>query len=203
MLTTAIAPTSRSTPESRMANAAAITMEGTLLERYRAGDDGAMDELMVTYQEPAFWVARHLVGNDEVALDLVNDAFVKLLNHYQRYDPTRPFKAWFLRIVRNLAIDHLRRAKATPSQDAVELADAPAQADEVEQLEMRQQIESIMTTLPENYRELLTMREVEGLSPQEIATITDSDYGTTRWRIHQARKLFRQAWIERYGEETP
>ena len=162
-----------------------ITPEGRLLERYRAGDDGH-GPTDARLPEPAFWVARHLVGNDEVAMDLVNDAFVKLLNHYQRYDPTRPFKAWFLRIVRNLAIDHLRRAKATASQDLVEMADAAPMTDTVEQTELQQQIREVMSELPESYRELLVMREVEGLSPQEIATVTDTDYGTTRWRIHQA-----------------
>ena len=101
---------------------AEITVEGALIARYTAGDDTAMDELIETWQTPAFWVARHVVRNDEVALDLVNDAFVKLLTSHTRYDRTRPFKPWFLRIVRNLAIDYLRRAKAIPEQDLVEQA---------------------------------------------------------------------------------
>ena len=59
----------------------------------------------------------------------------------------------------------------------------------------------MLAALPEADRELLMMREVEGISAQDIAEIIGVAYATTRWRIHQARKRFKQLWTERYGED--
>ena len=177
--------------------------EAVLLDRYAAGDDSAMDRLMAQYQDSAFWTARHLLRNDEMALDVVQDAFVRLLHAHEQFDDQRStFRAWFLQIVRNKAIDHLRRARVRPNQELVEQVDQQELASRLERKELGERIRAVIDCLPEQYRELLIMREVEGVSPQEIATIVGCEYGTARWRIHHARKLFRQEWIQRYGEEV-
>ena len=54
-----------------------------------------MDELITAYQDVAYWVARQAVGRDDVAYDIVQDAFVRVLRRPELYDPQRPFKAWF------------------------------------------------------------------------------------------------------------
>lgn len=174
------------------------TPEALLLRRYADGDEEALDELVLAHQEQAFWVARHTVGNDELANDLVQDAFVRVLHKSDQYDETRPFKAWFLQIVRNLAIDHLRRRKAQTVQILAETASVDAET-RVEQGELAANIQLVLDSLPPRYRELIVLRDVEGLGPDEIAVMMDADYGTTRWRIHQARKRFRMAWVERFG----
>lgn len=182
--------------------AAVSPVEADLLRRFADGDEAAMDQLVLQYQQPAFWIARHVVHSDDMALDIVQDAFVRLLRNHLSYDPTRSsFKAWFFQIVRNMAIDHLRKARIRVSSELVETADAKPRADRVEQQELGEQIRSVIDSIAEPYRELLIMRDVEGMSPQDIAAITDADYGTTRWRIHNARKLFRQEWQNRYGME--
>ena len=106
-----------------------------------------------------------------------------------------------MQIVRNLSIDFLRRDKVKTQQEIVELAGEAPQEAHIERLEMRERIDFILQQLPEHYRELIGMRDIQGLSPQDIAEIIDVDYGTTRWRIHQARKHFRKHWIEHFGEE--
>ena len=182
----------------------ALPVEAELLQRYAGGDDAAMDELMLMYQRQAFWVARHLVHHDEMANDIVQDAFVRLLRHHERFDHQRSsFRAWFLQIVRNMAIDHLRKARLRVSQDLVESADTTTRMDRVERTELRGQIDGVLAAIPEPYNELIRLRDIEGISPQEIAVITDTDYGTTRWRIHNARKLFRKEWQSRYGDDLP
>jgi len=178
--------------------------ETVLLERYGAGDDDAMDELVLMYQEQAFWIARHLVRNDEMALDIIQDAFVRLIRNHHTYDPGRStFRAWFLQIVRNMAIDHLRKARIRISTDLAEAHAAAPRPDHVVQNELGERIRSVIDSLPEPYRELLIWRDVEGIGPQDIASMTDTDYGTTRWRVHNARKLFRQEWRSRYGDDLP
>ena len=181
----------------------ATPREHRLLERYRAGEQGAMDELIALYQDRAFWVARHLVDNDEMALDIAQDAFVRLIRHHRQYDPRRNgFQAWFLRIVRNMAIDHLRKQRLRNAQQLVEVAGEQPR-DSVEQGELGARIRAVLDSLPEHYRELIVLRDIEELSPQDIAVMQDADYGTTRWRIHNARKLFRQEWRKRYGADLP
>lgn len=178
------------------------TEEALMIQRYLDGDGNALDDLVNRYREPGFWVARYVVNDDEVAADVVQEAFVRVLQRHDRYDPTRPFKAWFLQIVRNLAIDHLRRKKAQAGPDALEGVATSADFGAIERQETRSRIQAVLASLPEKYRELIRLRDIEGYGSEEIATMTGVDYGTTRWRIHQARKLFRQAWISAYGEEA-
>lgn len=187
-----------------MSEAADGSPEARMLRRYAAGDESALDELVSMYQEPAFWVARHLVHNDELSRDLVQDAFIKVLRKPELYDPSRPFKAWFLQVVRNLSIDYLRRKRPKTVQvlaETVEIDGESLTEQSLARQELRQRIQIVLQEVPEKYRELIILRDVEGLGPDEIAKMIDVDYGTTRWRIHNARKLFRKAWVERYGEE--
>jgi DNA-directed RNA polymerase specialized sigma subunit len=64
------------------------TPEAAMLARYQAGDELALDDLVATYQQPAFWVAHHLVRDHEIATDLVQEAFLKVLRRPESYDPT-------------------------------------------------------------------------------------------------------------------
>lgn len=171
-----------------------------MLQRYAAGDSTALDELVHAYQEPAFWLARHKVGNDEVAADVVQEAFMRVLRNPDLYDSARPFKAWFLQIVRNLSIDFLRRKKAKTVPVLAESAEAEPEIDVVEQSDMQQQIQAVLSALPDKYSELIVLRDVEGYGPDEIAEMMNADYSTTRWRIHQARKKFRALWLEMFGD---
>jgi RNA polymerase sigma-70 factor (ECF subfamily) len=177
------------------------TDEARMLERYHAGDNAALDELVERYRTSAFWVSRYVVNDDDVANDVVQEAFVRVIERSDRYDPNRPFKAWFLQIVRNLSIDHLRRRRGVVGSEPLEYIPVHADFGALERRELAQRIQEVMATLPEKYRELIRLRDVEGYGSDEIAQIIGVDYGTTRWRIHQARKLFRQAWVARFGEE--
>ncbi|TVR14185.1 MAG: sigma-70 family RNA polymerase sigma factor [Planctomycetota bacterium] len=179
------------------------TDEGIMLYRYLCGDEAALDDLVTMYREPAFWVSRYVVNDDEIAADVVQEAFVRILQRHERYDPQRPFKAWFLQIVRNLSIDALRRRRSAAGQDVLDgVAQEHAGFRRVEHKELRHRILDVLATLPEKYQELIRLRDVEGHGSDDIATMTGVDYGTTRWRIHQARKLFRKEWLSRYGEEV-
>jgi RNA polymerase sigma-70 factor (ECF subfamily) len=186
------------------ANQPSVSVEAVMLQKFAEGDENALDELVKVYQEPAFWVSRHVVHDDEMAKDLVQDAFIKVLRKPELYDPSRPFKAWFLQVVRNLSIDYLRKKRPNTVQVIAESAEVDGEQSSVEPVarkELRHKIEIVLESVPEKYRELIILRDVEGLGPDEIAQMTGVEYGTTRWRIHNARKLFRKAWLERYGED--
>lgn len=176
-------------------------LPAAVYERLAAGDAGVLDDLVGAYQEIGFWVARQYVHSDDIALDVVQDAFVRVLERHRQYDPARSFRPWFLAIVRNLCIDHIRR----PSSHGVAIAEdhrvaGDTCADDLNQREQRERIGSVLESVPANYREYIVWCDVHGMSPQDVAAMTGVDYNTTRWRLHRARTIFRTEWLRRFGE---
>jgi RNA polymerase sigma-70 factor (ECF subfamily) len=89
-----------------------------------------------------------------------------------------------------------------PVEDLSELGDeeaAPPSA--IADGDLRERVARVLADLPVEYRLALTLREYHGLSPRDIAAMTDCTYPTARWRLHRARALFRKAWEERYGAQ--
>lgn len=175
--------------------------EGSLLDRFAHGDNLAFDELVLMHQEAGFWTAQRLVRDEDTAHDIVQDAFLRVMENRDRYDASRPFRAWFQRIVRNLAIDHLRRHRREYQDYETAPTIASSAATRIDQSELKAHIDEVLLTLPEKYHDLLIMREVQNIRADHIAQKIGVDYATTRWRIHQARKLFKKAWVERFGED--
>jgi RNA polymerase sigma-70 factor (ECF subfamily) len=118
-------------------------------------------------------IARHFVPDEETGRDVAQEAFLRLYRNLHRYDPERRFYTWFYRIVVHLAIDWaslLRR-------------------------DLKEQVEGVLSVLPEKYQLLLVLRDVEGFTAKEIAEISGSNHATVRWRLHRARQIFRDSWV--------
>jgi RNA polymerase sigma factor (sigma-70 family) len=178
-------------------------VDAELVARFARGDDAAFAELVAAHQDAAFSFARRLLGDGELARDVIQEAFLRILRHHRAYDPARPFRAWLLHIVRNLAIDALRRRRPHAGEAVLDqLAADPLGPSASERDELRDRVATVLAELPAKYRELIVMREMEGMPAEEIATIIGVDYGTTRWRLHKARGLFRDAWRARFGEDA-
>ena len=181
--------------------------ESPLLVRFAAGDDAAFAELVSRYQQLAYVVACRVTLREDLALDVVQEAFLRCLRHRSRFEIGRAFKPWLLQIVRHLSIDVLRSqgridasTMASSALDNVSIASDPAR--NTHHGELRANVASILAALPEKYRDLLIMREMEGMAAEAIAEQMKLDYGTTRWRLHEARRLFRMAWVARFGDEV-
>jgi len=175
-----------------------------LLRRWASGDEDAFAGLVRDHQDAAYRYARRMCGDHELARDLVQEAFLRVLRHHERLEPGHSFAAWLLHIVRNLAIDALRRRKTrsqVPYEDHLRDTAAGAVGNSLETAELRRRIATVLAELPDKYREILVMREMDGMPAEDIATIIGVDYGTTRWRLHKARTLFRTAWTARFGEQ--
>lgn len=169
------------------------------LRRHAAGDRGAFAELVADHQGAAFATAVRIVVDADLAGDVVQEAFLRVLRHGDRYDAKRPFRPWLMQIVRNLAIDSLRRRRH--HHDVAHIGERAAPDAASDQGELRACVATVLGDLPEKYRLLIVMRELEGVAVETIAEQIAVDYGTTRWRLHEARRLFRAAWIRRYGED--
>lgn len=162
------------------------------------------------YHQRAFAVAIGIVKHRQDASDVVQDAFLKVHRHLERFEGSSSFYTWFYRIVTNLSIDHVRkrkRARKVDYDDVVankEADDAldpkwlptllnsdPAKA--VLRRELGEAIEQALDDLPEYHRAALILREIEGLSYDQIAEAQDVPKGTIMSRLFHARRKMQAA----------
>ncbi|NOY90407.1 MAG: sigma-70 family RNA polymerase sigma factor, partial [Deltaproteobacteria bacterium] len=152
--------------------------DGALVKRVKEGDEPAFRELFDHYHRRAYAVALGVVKNPEDALDVVQDAFVKVHKHIHNFQGSSSFYTWLYRIVMNLSIDHVRRKKRVKSLDyddgvardaenvAGDGAILPAILDgnpgkTALRHELAQAIQAALETLPEYHRAVILLREVE------------------------------------------
>ncbi|MCK6458638.1 MAG: sigma-70 family RNA polymerase sigma factor [Planctomycetes bacterium] len=172
--------------------------EIALLRRAQAGDQDAFSEVVNRHWKRAFWTAYDVLYDHDRAQDVAQEAFVKVHKALQSYDLGRDFASWLYRIVLNLAIDHKRRMerdRTVPTDKVEDLVDArKAVAEDDEKAATIERVEQVLRDMPEAYRIPLTMKDIDGLSVEEVARILDLSYSTVRWRLHRARSLFRERW---------
>src|SRR5438067_514625 len=173
------------------------------------GRDSAFRELIRRYERPVFSLIYRMVRDRELAEDLAQDTFVKVLNHIDRYRPEFKLSSWLFKIANNVAIDHLRRRQidtvsidGSPhamTQDAIEATSieiagtGESALDEMEARELGSEIERAIARLRPEYRSCIMLRHVEDRSYEEIAATLDLPLGTVKTYIHRARHELRRA----------
>jgi len=184
------------------ANEGELRDDNEIIRLCQQGDQRAFTLLVDKYQDRVFWVAYNMLGNAEEAKDVVQDAFVRVFRALDRFDFNMNFYTWFYRIVSNLAIDQLRKLKRKRPVSIEELGDQTDHLHEsrkpsakLEEDELKEGVRAILDELPPHYKIVLVLRDLEGLSCKEIAAVTDTSHPTVRWRLHTARKLFKEKWI--------
>ena len=172
------------------------------------GRDSAFRELVRRYERPVFSLVFRMVRDRETAEDLAQDAFIKVLNHIDRYSPEFKFSSWLFKIANNVAIDHLRKRRIeTVSMDGSPHAASAAEVeatsfdvaihqesalDEMESRDLGSAIEQAIARLRPEYRSCIMLRHVEGRSYEEIAATLDLPLGTVKTYIHRARHELRR-----------
>jgi RNA polymerase sigma-70 factor, ECF subfamily len=178
-----------------MAPAVAGPTDAELAKRVQGGDTAAFDTLVSRHLQKAFGVAMRLLGQQEDAEDLVQDAFMAALEKIDSYDSERDFAPWFYRILVNRCLN-ARKSRArrstydVPAEAATGLASPLA---ETERSELRTHLTRALMLLPERQRTIVTMFDLEGFSSPEIAEVLGISDGTVRWHLHQARRVLREA----------
>jgi RNA polymerase sigma-70 factor (ECF subfamily) len=173
------------------------------------GKDDAHRELIKRYERPIFTLVFRMVRNRELAEDLTQDTFIKVLSHLDRYRTDFKFSSWLFKIANNVAIDYLRRRQletfsldgsphATSSDDVgastFDIGDGAESAlEEIEARELGSAIERAISSLRPEYRSCILLRHVEGRSYEEIASTLDLPLGTVKTYIHRARHELRRA----------
>jgi RNA polymerase sigma-70 factor (ECF subfamily) len=175
--------------------ASGVDDDAALAERVRGGDAAAFDTLVTRYMRRAFTVAYRLMGQREDAEDLVQEAFMAVLQRIGTFEAGRPFAPWFFRILVNRGLN-ARKSRSLRSVDAIPetaAARGPSPEREAERTELRERLKSAMATLPERQRVIVELFDLEGFAGPEIAEILEISDGTVRWHLHEARKTLKKA----------
>jgi RNA polymerase sigma-70 factor (ECF subfamily) len=157
-------------------------------------------------QGRAFGLALRVLRDEEAARDAVQDAFLKAYASLDRFEGRSSFSTWMYRIVMNQCLDRKRRERSSRRVEWCEEIEAEAQVDRespaepepllaLERAQLRAQLARAIAQLPDDARRTLELREIDGLSYQEIAQCLDVPKGTVMSRLHYARRRVRQALV--------
>jgi RNA polymerase sigma-70 factor (ECF subfamily) len=159
------------------------------------GDADAYGHLVMTYAEVARRVGYGILGNWAEADDVVQDAALAGWQAIERFDPTRSFRPWFLRIVANAALDQLRRRRIRDGEELNETLASRSPGPDVsaDRAMLRERINRAMAELPERQRVAVMLFDGEGYSHAEIAAVLRVPEGTVRSYVFHARRALRKS----------
>ncbi len=170
-----------------------------LVERVQKGDKGAFDLLVLKYQHKIVNLIMRYVRDPELSLDIAQEAFIKAYRALPRFRGDSAFYTWMYRIAVNTAKNHLAAQRRRPMDVELDMQD-PEQYDLHAKLketdtpegvalgdELQETVERAIAALPEDLRTAIVLRELEGMSYEEIAQTMECPVGTVRSRIFRAR----------------
>lgn len=182
-------------------------IDQALVERVQRGDKQAFNLLVSKYQHKVIGLVTRYVNNSGDAADVAQEAFIKAYRSLPTFRGESAFYTWLYRIAVNTAKNYLTAQGRRPPDADVEAseaeyyegADALHEQATPENLmlsdELKRQVRAALDSLPDDLRQAITLREIEGLSYEEIAVIMDCPVGTIRSRIFRAREVI-DKWIQ-------
>jgi RNA polymerase sigma-70 factor (ECF subfamily) len=187
-----------------------------LIERARAGDLTAFDQIIMSHQRRVISTAWRMLGNEDDARDAAQEVFLRVYKHIGKFDPQQDFAGWLYRIVINVCRDQARkrgwRGMVTSFEAEYETGNLePVSRDDAEAAAMLAQERTIiaraLASLSEKERAAIVLRDLEGLPTEEVARILGSSQTTVRSQICSARakiKLYRDRYLKsgRRGSNT-
>jgi RNA polymerase sigma-70 factor (ECF subfamily) len=179
--------------------------DAVLLEAARAGDDAAIGLLIRRYNQRLFRVVRAILPDDTTAEDAVQEAYLAAFSNLASFRGEAAFGTWLTRIAINAAYQSLRRARPAAPYDSIAdhvtqsdgrviafPAGGPGVEEELMRRDVRLLLERAVSDLPEPFRIVFTLREMEGLSVREVARLLDLNLLTVKTRDFRARRLLRR-----------
>lgn len=192
--------------------------EAALLEALRAGDEAAYERLVRENSPRMLAVARRMLRNEEDALEVVQDAFLSAFRGLDRFAGSSRISTWLHRITVNAALMRLRTRRRKPETSIEELlprfledghhAEPPGAwrwsgEELLRRKEAREAVRAGIEKLPENYRNVLLLRDIEELDTAEVAQLLDLTPGAVKTRLHRARQALHALIDPLLREERP
>lgn len=183
-----------------------LASEQSLIAGLRAGNDDAFETLVRLYMARLLRVARRFLKNEEDARDAVQDAFISAFRSIQKFEAGAKLSTWLHRIVVNSALMRLRTRRRHPEEDIDDLlpqfaADghqvresvdwSPSAEEIVQRSETRELVRRLIDQLPDSYRVVLLMRDIEEMSTDETAAALGITATAVKVRLHRARQALR------------
>jgi RNA polymerase sigma-70 factor (ECF subfamily) len=172
-----------------------VDTDDTLVRQTLAGDLGAFDVLVRRHRDVVFRVAARIVGPND-AEDVAQDAMLRAFHRLRQFRGDAPFRSWLLRITHNTALNSLEKRRPERNAESVDEMELPADSPvdrarapvaNLEAGERRRRLAEKIGLLRPHHRSVLVLRDLEGLSYDEIAEVTDTPVGSVKGRIHRAR----------------
>lgn len=193
--------------------------DSDLIADFQAGRVDAFDLLVRRYEKPLFGFLLHLTGDDALANDLFQDTFMRAMERLDGYTETGRFKSWLFQIARNLAMDSLRRRQfergifRTPADGGADdditnpfengVSDDAMRPDAIAYTsELRTRLQAALAALPDDQREVFTLKTEGDLTFREIAEITSTSINTVTGRMRYATEKLRKH-LGAFMEEEP
>ena len=171
--------------------------DARLVEDARAGDQDAFGELVRRYERRLLRVIQRYVHDLDLAEDMAQETLMRVYERLDQYDASRRFGPWLFRIGVNATLDFLRRRKRRVwaslfTDSGQDRWPDPGTADPRTSIDLHQEVWKVVEKLPEKYRIVLVLRDLEGFSTSEIAAILNRREATIRWRLAEARNRFQE-----------
>ena len=174
--------------------------EAMIVRKVLQGDVNAFEKLVTEYEKAVYAIAQRMTGNPEDAADMTQETFIKAYNSLSSFRGDSKFSVWLYRIANNVCLDFLRSKSRRPTvslsaedddgeETQLDIADE-SQSPELllESSLTRDAVRRGLDSLPPDYKQILLLREIQGLSYEEIAAALDIESGTVKSRIFRARK---------------
>jgi RNA polymerase sigma-70 factor (ECF subfamily) len=174
--------------------------ELAVIERVLSGDTDAFETLVLENQKKVYNLALKMTGSENDALDISQEAFIKAYTGLRNFRGESRFSVWLYRLTYNLSIDFIRKNQRNQVSSLTYIDDSGEYADyeipdisfepesEIEKKELRQAISNGIDELSDKHREILVMREITGMSYEDIANTLGLSEGTVKSRLSRARQ---------------
>lgn len=179
-------------------------IETRLARLARKGDQRAFAEIVEMYKDKLYHLAYRMMNNRQEAEDIVQESFLRVYKHLDRYDEDQKFSTWIYRIATNLCIDRLRKRRPAYSLDAASTehegldgyammpSDDRTPESELILSETQRIIREAIDTLPAKYKSVMVLRYLQDMSLQEISEVLDMPVTTVKTRVHRGREFMRK-----------
>ncbi|MEZ5064576.1 MAG: sigma-70 family RNA polymerase sigma factor [bacterium] len=187
--------------------------DADLVRRARDGDEAAFSDLVERHQGRVYNHALRMMGNVQDAEEVLQDTFVQAYRNLAKFEERSRFSTWIYRIATNEALMRLRKASRKVETSFEDLAHPDGEAwhealhdftsalDDVQSTEIREALEKALVELPEEYRIVFTLRDIDGFTNAEVADILEISVAAVKSRLHRSR-LFLRDRLAQFHEET-
>jgi len=180
-----------------------------LVARSQRGDVDSFNQLILRWERPIFALAYRVIGREEEARDVCQEAFLRAFRALPGFKGQAKFSSWLYRITLNLCRDWIRRQRRAPvsqlpeDMDVLEMAAARGPVESIEDLVARRElsavVEEAMATLPDEQRTAIILKEYHGMTFQEIADLQGCPLSTVKTRLYQGLSVLRRQ-LDRNGQ---